>query len=110
MFLCGEIGNTWAHQKLRALRAQSGVSHKSIPVGGLFEWVSCPHYFFEIMSWCGFFWVTRLWASAIFLSLGTAIVMSYAQARHRAYKKEFDGEDGRVSYPSRRKAVLPGIF
>jgi very-long-chain enoyl-CoA reductase len=110
VFLLGEAGNAWAHQKLRALRMQSGESKKGIPSGGLFEWVSCPHYLFEIVSWCGFFWVTRVWASGAFLALGAAIVASYAYSRHRSYKKEFDGQEGRASYPLRRKAIVPLLF
>jgi very-long-chain enoyl-CoA reductase len=110
LFLTGEAGNAWAHQKLRALRVQSGQAGKAIPSGGLFDWVSSPHYFFEIVSWCGFFLITQLLASGAFLCLGAAIVTSYAVARHRAYKQEFDGQQGRTAYPAQRKAIVPFLF
>lgn len=110
LFFIGEGGNAWAHQKLRALRAQSGDSRKSIPTGGLFRWVSCPHYLFEITSWCGFFLLTRILAAAVFWALGAAIVSSYAHARHRAYRAEFDGQEGRALYPTGRKAIVPFLF
>src|SRR6478609_6539673 len=91
IFLLGEAGNSWAHQKLRHLRQTSGQTKRAVPRGGLFTWVSCPHYLFEITSWCGFLLVSQLLGAAVFLGLGAIIVTSYALSRHRAYHKEFDG-------------------
>ena len=31
-------------------------------------------------------------------------------ARHKKYKKEFDGKEGRPLYPENRKALIPFIF
>jgi very-long-chain enoyl-CoA reductase len=107
IFLLGQLGNGWAHLKLRALRSRRGTTDRAIPRGGLFEWVSCPHYMFEILSWCGFALLTRVWGSYAFLALGTVLVSSYAWTRHRAYRSEFDGLEGRPLYPSRRRAILP---
>lgn len=110
IFLLGEAGNGWAHVKLRKLRQSPGDRHRSIPEGGLFEWVSCPHYLFEILSWCGFALLTRVWGAYAFLLLGSIIVSSYAVQRHKNYRAQFDGEQGRRLYPARRKAIIPFIL
>jgi very-long-chain enoyl-CoA reductase len=110
VFLLGEGGNTWAHRKLRALRAQSGIAERSLPRGGMFEVVSCPHYLFEITSWIGFSFLARVPGAFAFLVLGAGIVTSYALARHRAYKKDFDGAAGKPLYPASRRAIFPFIL
>ena len=110
IFASGELGNTWAHLKLRALRSSSGETQRSIPRGGLFDWVSCPHYLFEITTWCGFLLLTQVLASCLFLALGAAIVSSYAWSRHQRYRAEFDGNEGRELYPPARKAIIPLLF
>lgn len=110
IFLSGEAGNAWAHLKLRKLRTAPGQTQRSIPRGGLFELVSCPHYLFEIISWIGFLVVTQVLGATVFLALGATIVASYALARHKAYKKDFDGQQGRERYPAQRKAIFPYLL
>jgi very-long-chain enoyl-CoA reductase len=109
-FVLGEVGNTWAHQRLRALRSSSGSAEKKVPRGGLFELVSCPHYLFEITRWVGFSLLSRVLGAYAFLALGSLILASYARARHLAYRKEFDGQSGRALYPPTRRALVPFIF
>lgn len=110
VFSFGELGNAWAHQKLRKLRESSGQTHRNIPRGGPFEWVSCPHYLFEIISWAGFSLLVQTLPALTFLCLGGIIVSSYASSRHRAYRQHFDGREGKPLYPQRRRAIFPGIF
>jgi steroid 5-alpha reductase family enzyme len=66
-WIIGEYGNYYHHKLLGSLRknstdknanekkenSQSG-SRWQIPQGALFSLVSCPHYFFEVVSWLGF--------------------------------------------------------
>ncbi len=110
IFVVGEAGNAWAHQKLRALRSSFGSSEKKVPQGGAFELVACPHYLFEITSWVGFAVMTRVIGAFAFLGLGAAILATYARTRHLAYQKEFDGRDGRALYPTSRRALVPLVF
>jgi very-long-chain enoyl-CoA reductase len=109
VFALAELGNAKAHLMLRELRP-SGTTQRAIPRGFLFERVSCPHYLFEISSWGGFALVAQTWAALAFLVLGAGILASWAHTRHVAYRKEFDGRDGRELYPAERRALIPGIF
>lgn len=108
-FVIAELGNARAHRLLRDLRPL-GTKQRKIPRGFLFEQVSCPHYLFEILSWVGFALLTQTWAARAFLLLGACILGSWAHARHVAYRKDFDGVDGRELYPATRRALIPGIF
>lgn len=110
LFFAGQIGNTWAHLKLRRLRLSNGLGGKGLPEGGLFSLVSCPHYSFEITTWAGFALMADVWGAYVFFVVSTAILASYARDRHLAYRREFDGEEGRSRYPASRRALVPFIF
>lgn len=109
VFVVAELGNARAHRMLRDLRPE-GSKLRVIPRGFLFERVSSPHYLFEILSWVGFALVAQTWAAGAFLVVGAGILGSWAHARHVAYRKEFDGVDGREQYPVSRRALIPGVF
>src|SRR3569833_469827 len=53
VFVVGAAINQWSDTRLIGLRANGGGGYK-IPRGGLFEWVSCPNHFGEIVQWSGF--------------------------------------------------------
>lgn len=109
LFVLAEIFNAHAHRVLRELRAPDG-RERQIPRGFLFRRLSCPHYAFEILSWLGFNLVTGTWAGFAFMTVGAGILGSWAYARHAAYRKEFDGRDGRELYPAERRALIPFLF
>jgi very-long-chain enoyl-CoA reductase len=109
VFVLAEAGNARAHRHLRALR-EADPKARSIPRGFLFEWVSCPHYLCEISTWLGFSLIARSWAAGAFALVGSAILTAWATQRHRAYRKDFDGNDGRALYPASRRALLPWVY
>ena len=109
IFVVAELGNARAHRMLRDLRPL-GTKTRVIPRGFLFERVSCPHYLFEILSWVGFALLTETWAARAFLIVGAGILGSWAHARHLAYRRDFDGREGREKYPASRHALIPGVF
>jgi len=109
IFVLAELGNARAHRMLRELRP-AGTKTRVVPHGFLFERVSSPHYLFEICSWVGFALLTQTWAARAFLVVGAGILGAWAHARHAAYLKEFDGQDGREKYPPSRRALIPGVF
>jgi len=79
----------------------------TIPRGGLFEYVSCPHYFMEIIIYLaftligGFRHVTLL--SIVLFVINNQLVAGYLS--HRWYRAHFG-----TLYPVQRKAVIPFIF
>ncbi len=109
LFVLAEAGNARAHRMLRELRAPFG-REKHIPRGWLFRRVSCPHYLFEILSWVGFNLVTQTWAGVAFMLVGAGILGAWAHTRHVAYRRQFDGQDGREKYPDQRRALIPFLF
>ncbi len=116
LFLLGEIGNCICHIQLRNFRNEkraSFISSRSrhvIPHGLLFNCVSCPHYFFEILTWTGFFLATWTLAALLFLLATIVTLIVYASKKHKAYLQEFDGKDGTQTYPANRKALIPFIY
>jgi len=109
LFVLAEAGNARAHRVLRELRAPGG-RERQIPRGWLFARLSCPHYLCEILSWLGFNLLTQTWAGVAFMLVGAGILGAWAHSRHVAYRKEFDGRDGRERYPPERRALIPFLF
>ncbi len=117
VFLIGEIGNCWCHIQLRLFRTGNNdlalISPKTghvVPHGCLFNLISCPHYFFEITSWLGFFLLTMTLPSELLLLCTIITLLIYSRKKHIAYIAEFDGKDERPMYPKHRKALVPFIF
>ena len=109
LFVAAEAGNARAHFLLRGWRSPGG-REKPIPHGFLFEQVSCPHYSCEILSWIGFNLVVPSLGGTAFMLVGAGILASWAHTRHVAYRREFDGQAGRESYPVNRRALIPFLF
>ena len=83
-----------------------------MPKNGCFEFVTCPHYLFELISWLGICIMTQ-WKSngvILLLVLSSLILTKRAVARHREYKEKFSGKNGMVSYPSTRRAIFPFLL
>jgi hypothetical protein len=112
VFMVGEFGNFLAHVLLSGLRENDppGVVRRRIPTGRMFALVSCPHYFFEIVSWVGFNIALPTTPGLAFLGLGGAILLKWGKERHDRYRVMFSGRDGKIKYPEERRAVIPYIF
>eukprot|EP01116_Phalansterium_solitarium_P015271 TRINITY_DN33611_c0_g1_i1.p2 TRINITY_DN33611_c0_g1~~TRINITY_DN33611_c0_g1_i1.p2 ORF type:complete len:204 (+),score=17.18 TRINITY_DN33611_c0_g1_i1:187-798(+) len=103
LWMIGELGNARSHWILANLRP-SGSQRHTIPTGGLFSLVSCPHYFFEALAWLGHALMAPSWAATAFFIATCATVGSLAIQKHAAYKKEFP------DYPKHRKAIVPFVL
>ena len=116
IFFIGETGNCVCHIQLRKFRDEkrptymSSASRHVLPHGLLFNQVSCPHYFYEILSWTGFFLATWTLAAVLFLLATIITLVVYARKKHKAYLQEFDGKDGSELYPANRTALIPFIY
>ena len=102
VFFVGMGINKWSDRKLISLREkQQGYQ---IPRGGLFEIISCPNHFGEIVEWCGF--AIMAWnLPAITFAVWTFCNLSPRSLNHHEwYQEKFE------DYPRKRKAVLPYLL
>jgi len=109
VFVLAELGNLHAHWTLRNLRSP-GTKQRGIPKGFLFNFVSCPNYFFELIAWIAFAVLTSTLTAYLFALFGAIQMFIWAKAKHRQYVKEFDGKEGRELYPRSRKMMFPFIL
>jgi very-long-chain enoyl-CoA reductase len=103
------VANFITHYMLANLRP-AGTSIRNIPRGFLFELVSCPNYFIEILQWAVYTVLCQSVSSLVFTLMGGGQMLIWALGKHKAYKKEFDGKEGREQYPKGRKALIPFIL
>ncbi len=102
LFVIGIIGNFNQHKVLADLRKDS-LEYK-IPRGGLFEYVVCPHYLFEIITWLGIFLLSRHLGALLVL----AFIIAYLSARSIRtlawYREKFK------DFPAGRKGIFPFVL
>lgn len=114
----GQLGNLYHHWLLASLRDDKSKDVKAehrftlagddakyvIPCGGLFKYVTAPHYFFELITWMGIACTTQ----QLNAFLTVADMLSYLAGRSvattRWYKTKFP------DYPADRKHLIPFIF
>lgn len=102
LFIVGFYINNAGDSKLIALR-KSGTGYQ-IPRGWLFEYVSCPNHFGEIVEWIGY--AVLAWnLPAISFAVWTMSNLIPRTLNHHAWYNEHFEE-----YPKNRKAVIPKIL
>jgi protein-S-isoprenylcysteine O-methyltransferase Ste14 len=103
IFITGFIINKIADKKLGSLKKNNSEEYV-IPRGWLFNYISSPHYFGEIIEWAG--WAIMTWSlpGLAFSVFTFANLFPRAIASHIWYKKHFP------EYPSSRKAIIPFII
>jgi very-long-chain enoyl-CoA reductase len=106
IFVICELGNLICHITLSQMRPAEGSKARLIPRGGMFEYVACPNYTFEIASWIGFSIMTQLPFAYLFTLVGFLQMADWAMKKHREYKKTFDKEYTKLG----RKALIPFVL
>jgi 3-oxo-5-alpha-steroid 4-dehydrogenase 1 len=103
LFVSGFIINKIADEKLRRLRKGNSEGYV-IPRGWLFSFISCPHYFGEMIEWGG--WAVMTWSfpGLAFFIFTFANLFPRAIASHKWYKQNFP------DYPADRKAIIPFVI
>ena len=101
IFISGFVINRRSDRILADLRTNS--NQYQIPSGGLFKYVSNPHYFGEILEWTG--WAILTWSPAglAFAIFTFANLAPRAISHHKWYKSKFH------NYPE-RKILVPFIW
>ncbi|KAJ1702972.1 hypothetical protein LUZ63_002751 [Rhynchospora breviuscula] len=106
IFFWGWLHQLRCHSILGSLRENRGADEYIIPYGDWFKYVSCPHYFAEIIIYVGILAASggydiTLWLLFIFVVAN----LSFAAAEtHRWYKQKFE------DYPRSRQAIIPFIY
>lgn len=102
-FTGGFLLHVHSDRIIRKLR-QPGERTYRIPHGGMFRWVSSPHYLGEIIQWTG--WAILIWSPAgIAFALFTFCNLApRAISNHRWYRERF------ADYPAGRRIMVPGLF
>jgi len=111
-FCLGLAGNFYHHLLLARLRrtgsqgtALTSQGKYKIPVGGLFELVTCPHYLFEILGFWGVA-ITALRLIPMCLAWSTTCMLAgHATSTTRWYQEKFGSQ-----WPQERKHILPYLF
>jgi 3-oxo-5-alpha-steroid 4-dehydrogenase 1 len=88
---------------LLALR-ESSKNGYTIPRGGLFNYISCPNFFGEILEWTGFAIMTWSPAALAFALWSFVNLITRALDHHKWYRNRFE------DYPQKRKAIIPYIL
>lgn len=102
VFFTGFTINQIADSKLITLRKQD--QGYQIPLGWLFNYISCPNHFGEIVEWVGFALVARNPAAISFAVWTFCNLTPRANNHHSWYKEQFP------EYPKDRKVVLPFLW
>ena len=103
LFVAGFVIHFRSDRILANLR-KPGETHYTVPKGFLFDYVSSPNYFGELVEWTGF----AIWmgspAGWLFVFWTFVNLVPRAVSNHKWYKKQFP------DYPPERKVIIPGIF
>lgn len=102
LFFVGYTINQLADSKLIALRKEG--NGYQIPKGWLFDYISCPNHFGEIIEWIGF--ALAAWS----LPALSFAVWTFCNLAPRAYNHHSWYLEHFPNYPKNRKIVLPGIW
>ena len=102
LFGTGYYINKKSDRMLRRLRATN--ADYQIPRGFVFNYVSMPNYFGEVLTWCGFAMASWSLAGLSFVLFTMANLVPRALTNHRWYRDKFR------EYPPNRKAIFPWVL
>ena len=103
LFIVGISGNLYHHYLLSKLKQGRERGYK-IPTGGLFGFVTCPHYLFEILTFAGIACASQTVYSFSVMASTTFYLMGRSWATTNWYISKFP------DYPREIKALVPFIF
>ena len=103
VFMAGFVMHVHSDTIIRRLRKPGETGYR-IPEGGMFRWVSSPHYLGEIIQWTG--WAIMTWSLA-----GLAFALfTFCNLAPRAISNQAWYRDRFPGYPGERRILVPGIF
>ena len=102
VFIIGMYLNKTSDKKLISLREKN--EGYQIPTGGLFNYISCPNHFGEIIEWIGFSIIAWNLPATTFAIWTFCNLAPRSNNHHNWYKENFK------DYPKNRKALIPFIW
>ncbi|KAL0382719.1 UNVERIFIED_CONTAM: Very-long-chain enoyl-CoA reductase [Sesamum calycinum] len=103
VFVVGIVGNFYHHYLLSKLRDKN-VKGYTIPRGGLFSLVICPHYLFEILTFIGFSLISQTLFSYLCAAGSAAYLLARSRATRNWYRSKFE------DFPKNVKALIPYVL
>lgn len=103
LFATGMLIN-WKSDTILINLRKPGETVYKIPKGFLFDYISSPNLFGEIIEWSGFALMAWNLPALTFMVWTFANLVPRAKNHHDWYKQKFE------DYPKERKAVFPFIF
>jgi steroid 5-alpha reductase family enzyme len=94
----------WRSDAILIQLRKPGETGYKIPQGFLFEYVSSPNLFGEIMEWSGFALLAFNWPALSFMVWTFANLVPRAKNHHDWYLQHF------ADYPKKRKIVFPFLW
>ncbi|KAK8504622.1 hypothetical protein V6N13_063962 [Hibiscus sabdariffa] len=106
LFLIGITGNFYHHFLLSKLRNEGPTPNKEykIPRGGLFGFVVCPHYLFEVLIFWGFAFISQTLFSFAYAMGTSCYLLGRSYATRRWYLSKFE------EFPHNVKSMIPFLF
>lgn len=103
LFITGMYFN-WSSDTILIHLRKPGETGYVIPKGGLFNAISCPNHFSEMVEWAGFAIMTWSIPGLSFFIWTFVNLLPRAIHHHKWYKQTFP------EYPKDRKAVIPYLL
>lgn len=103
VFVLGFVINQHADWVLMNLRKPGETGYK-IPRGGLYEFITCPNYFGELLEWTGFAIASWSLPGLAFALYTFANLAPRARDHHRWYLTKFS------DYPKTRRVIIPFVW
>eukprot|EP00252_Welwitschia_mirabilis_P005557 TRINITY_DN1601_c0_g1_i2.p1 TRINITY_DN1601_c0_g1~~TRINITY_DN1601_c0_g1_i2.p1 ORF type:complete len:333 (+),score=19.61 TRINITY_DN1601_c0_g1_i2:66-1064(+) len=103
LYLVGLAGNFYHHSLLAGLRKE-GQKQYVMPRGGLFDFVVCPHYLFEVIEWFGVACISQ----TVYGFVSAFNTFCYLSGRSLSTRKWYLSKFS--DFPAERKAILPFIL
>ena len=102
LFFAGMYINRKSDNKLISLRENN--KEYQIPQGGIFNYISCPNHFGEIIEWIGFSIIVFNLGSLSFAFWTAFNLIPRSLNHHNWYNDHFK------NYPKKRKAIIPFVL
>eukprot|EP00553_Chaetoceros_curvisetus_P002931 CAMPEP_0204628590 /NCGR_PEP_ID=MMETSP0717-20131115/16194_1 /ASSEMBLY_ACC=CAM_ASM_000666 /TAXON_ID=230516 /ORGANISM="Chaetoceros curvisetus" /LENGTH=134 /DNA_ID=CAMNT_0051645255 /DNA_START=26 /DNA_END=430 /DNA_ORIENTATION=- len=104
LFIIGFTINIQSDTILQNLRNAPPVNTYKIPIGGLYQYVSCANFLGEIVEWFGFAIASNSLPAWAFFAWVCANLIPRAILHHEWYMIQFE------NYPKDRYAVIPFVI